>query len=294
MYGKLYASELLNRKVSDNMIHTAPKINLHTHCCRCRHATGTVADYVKCADDAGISVLGISDHIPFEDFEHHPDRMFFHELPDYIKEIEEAQKNHPDMLILKGLEMDYRPVLGKAYYQETYFEKLGLDYMIGGAHYTPAREGRTSRWCSYIKPIPPELLREFVELTIATMETGLVAYMAHPDLTAVACDRWKPEYKALYREIIDASLALDIPLEINAYGFRKPYVDTPEGTRPPYPWLPFWEMAAEANVKAVIGMDAHRPEDVSSNYAEVRAFADKLGLRLCEEEVVQKILQKKK
>ena len=71
------------------------------------------------------------------------------------------------------------------------------------------------------------------------------------------------------------------------------YVDTPEGSRPPYPWLPFWEMAAEANVKAVIGMDAHRPEDVSSNYAEVRAFADKLGIRLCEKEVVQKILQKK-
>ncbi|MBE6406107.1 MAG: PHP domain-containing protein [Lentisphaerae bacterium] len=275
------------------MSFSAPEINLHTHCYRCRHATGTIDDYVKCADNAGISVLGISDHIPFEDFEHHPDRMFFHELPDYINEIEEAQKKYPEMLILKGLEMDYRPILGKAYYQDTYFDKLGLDYMIGGAHYTPAREGRTSRWCSYIKPIPPELLREFVDLTIATMETGLVAYMAHPDLTAVACDRWKPEYKALYREIIDASLALDIPLEINAYGFRKPYVDTPEGSRPPYPWLPFWEMAAEANVKAVIGMDAHRPEDVSSNYAEVRAFADKLGIRLCEKEVVQKILQKK-
>ena len=98
------------------MSNTAPKINLHTHCRRCRHATGAVADYVKCAVDAGISVLGISDHIPFEDFEHHPDRMFFQELPDYLNEIEEAQKNNPDMLIFKGLEMDYRPILGKAYY----------------------------------------------------------------------------------------------------------------------------------------------------------------------------------
>ena len=276
------------------MSNTAPKINLHTHCRRCRHATGAVADYVKCAVDAGISVLGISDHIPFEDFEHHPDRMFFHELPDYLNEIEDAQKNNPDMLIFKGLEMDYRPILGKAYYEDVYLGKYGLDYMIGGAHYTPAREGHTSRWCNYINPMPLDLLREFVDLSLQMMESGLIVYLAHPDLTAISCDRWTPDHKALFKEIVDASLDLDIPLEINAYGFRKPYVNTPEGTRPPYPWLPFWEMAAEANVKAVIGMDAHRPEDVSSNYAEVRAFADKLGIRLCEEEVVQKILNRKK
>ena len=272
----------------------APEINLHTHCCRCRHATGTIADYAACAHQAGIKILGFSDHVPFPDFEHNPDRMFFSELPDYIMEIEDAQKRYPDMLILKGLEIDYRPILGASFYKEEYLDKLGLDYLIGGAHYTPAREGRTSRWCSYITPMPLDLLREFVDLSIQTMETGLIAYLAHPDLTAVSCDRWTPGHAALYREVIDASLALDIPLELNAYGLRKPYVDTPEGKRAPYPWRPFWEMAAEANVKAVIGMDAHRPEDVSSNYAEVRAWADELGLRLCEKEVVQKILARKK
>ena len=276
------------------MEYKAPEINLHTHTCRCRHATGTVADYAECAHQAGIKILGFSDHIPFPDFEHHPDRMFFHELPDYLKDIEDAQKKYPDMLILKGLEMDYRPILGKTFYQEEYLDKLGLDYLIGGAHYTPAREGRTSRWCSYIKPMPPDLLREFVDLSIQTMETGLIAYLAHPDLTAMSCYCWTPEYAALYREIIDASLALDIPLELNAYGLRKPYMETPSGKRAQYPWRPFWEMAAEAGVKVVIGMDAHAPEDVASNYAEVRRWADELGLRLCEKEVVQKILAGKK
>lgn len=271
-----------------------PEINLHTHCCRCRHASGTVAEYAESAHQAGIKILGFSDHMPFPDFEHHPDRMFFHELPDYIGEIEAAQKKYPDMLILKGLEMDYRPILGKAFYQEEYLDKLGLDYLIGGAHYTPAREGRTSRWCSYIKPMPLDLLREFIDLSIEMMETGLIVYLAHPDLTAMSCDRWTSEHKALYREIIDASLALDIPLELNAYGLRKPYIETPEGRRAQYPWHPFWEMAAEANVKAVIGMDAHKPEDVFSNYAEVRSIADRLGLHLCEAEVIRKILAKKK
>lgn len=275
------------------MKYCAPNINLHTHCGRCRHASGAISDYAASASTAGIKVLGISDHMPFEDFEHHPDRMFFTELPDYIREIEDAQNQYPEMLILKGLEMDYRPILGKAYYEDVYFGRYGLDYMIGGAHYTPAREGRTSRWCSYIKPMPLDLLREFVELSVAMMETGLISYLAHPDLTAMSCDRWTSEHKSLYREIIEASLSLDIPLEINGYGFRKPYVTTPEGVRPQYPWRPFWEMAAEAGVKAVIGMDAHKPEDVSSNYGEVRAFAEEFGLQLCEEDVVRKILTTK-
>lgn len=270
----------------------APEINLHTHCCRCRHAVGTVAEYVRSASEAGLKVLGMTDHMPFEDFEHHPDRMFFSELPDYIREIEESRESYPSMLIFKGLELDYRPILGKAYYEDVYFGRYGLDYMIGGAHYTPAREGRTSRWCSYIKPMPLELLREFVELSVEMMGTGLITCLAHPDLTAMSCDRWTADHKALYREIIDASLALDIPLELNGYGFRKPYINTSEGARPQYPWRPFWEMAAEAGVKTVIGMDSHRPEDVFSNYGEVRAFADELGLCLCEEEVVRRIMKK--
>ena len=272
----------------------SPEINLHTHTERCRHATGSAAEYAKAAHDAGIKILGFSDHMPFEDFEHHPDRMFFYELPEYLKDIEVAQKTYSDMLILKGLELDYRPILGKAYYEDVYLGKYGLDYMIGGAHYTPAKEGKTSRWCSYIKPMPLDLLREFVELTVEMMETGLIDYLAHPDLTAMSCDRWTEGHKSLYREIVDASLALDIPLEINAYGFRKPYIDTPEGRRPQYPWRPFWEMAAEAGVKVVIGMDAHSPVDVASNYSEVRKFADELGVTLYEKEVVSKILARKK
>ena len=273
----------------------APKINLHTHCNRCRHAEGNIAEYCRKACDDGISVLGFSDHSPFPDFEHHPDRMFFHELPDYVKEIEAAQKIFPELKILKGLEIDYRPHLGKSFYQEEFLNRLGLDYLIGGAHYTPAREGRTSRWITYITPMPVDLLREFADLSIQMMESGLIVYLAHPDLPAAACREWNPDYAAAFKDIIDASVDLDIPLEVNAYGFRKQkqYIETPEGMRPPYPWRPFWEMAAEANVKAVIGMDAHRPEDVSSNYAETLEFAESFGLRLCEEEVVAKILAAK-
>ena len=39
-------------------------INFHTHTYRCHHASGTVEEYLKSAADAGIKVIGISDHAP--------------------------------------------------------------------------------------------------------------------------------------------------------------------------------------------------------------------------------------
>lgn len=270
------------------------KVNLHTHTNRCRHASGTIQDYCREAQKAGIKILGFSDHGPFPDYEYHPERMYYSELPDYVREIEEAQAEFPDLILLKGLEMDYRPYLGKSFYEEEYFGRFGLDYLIGGQHYIPPSAANTAIHVDYISPLPISFMKKFAEASVVTMETGLIDYFNHPDLMAMSCDRWTPDHRAAMKDILDAAIDLDIPLEINAYGFRKPYIDTPDGRRPQYPWRPFWEMAAETKVKVVIGMDAHKPEDVHSNYAEVKAFADELGFVPCNDEVAEKILARKK
>ena len=41
--------------------------NLHTHTYRCKHAEGDVNDYCREAAKAGLSIVGISDHVPFPD-----------------------------------------------------------------------------------------------------------------------------------------------------------------------------------------------------------------------------------
>ena len=75
-----------------------PRVNLHTHTRRCKHAAGTVADYCAEAEKAGIEILGFSDHSPFPDGEYAASRMDFSELPDYRREIEEARRNFPPNL----------------------------------------------------------------------------------------------------------------------------------------------------------------------------------------------------
>ena len=59
------------------------KTNYHTHTKRCMHANGTDADYVKAALDAGLDVLGFSDHGPFPD-NRFDFRMPYADLDEYL------------------------------------------------------------------------------------------------------------------------------------------------------------------------------------------------------------------
>lgn len=83
------------------------KINYHTHTKRCMHANGTDADYVKAALDAGLDVLGFSDHGPFPD-NRFDFRMPYADLDEYLTCID-ALRPTVSFPILKGLEIEYCP-----------------------------------------------------------------------------------------------------------------------------------------------------------------------------------------
>lgn len=83
------------------------KTNYHTHTKRCMHANGTDADYVKAALDAGLDVLGFSDHGPFPD-NRFDFRMPYADLDEYLTCID-ALRPTVSFPILKGLEIEYCP-----------------------------------------------------------------------------------------------------------------------------------------------------------------------------------------
>jgi len=269
------------------------RVNLHTHTARCNHATGSVDDYCREAVKAGISILGFSDHSPFPDGEYGASRMAFSDLPDYLREIEEARVKYPQLTIFAGLELDYRPVLGRQFYSEL-IERFQLDYVLGGVHHLPAAEGRPAQHVTAERPMTVATLRAFVRQSIAFMELGLIEYLAHPDITALSLERWTPEVRAAYWDLLEAAASLHVPLEINAYGLRKKPVETPEGTRPPYPWLPFWELAAEhGSIEAVAGSDAHRPEDVWGNLDDAIAIGTRFGFAMQNYNTARRIIARR-
>lgn len=73
------------------------KFDLHTHHFRCGHADGSIRDYIEAGINAGLGVIGISDHTPYFGS---PSEQAFpkiamakSELVHYVEEVLSCRKN---------------------------------------------------------------------------------------------------------------------------------------------------------------------------------------------------------
>ncbi len=231
----------------------------HTHTFRCKHATGEVIDYAASAVKQGFQVLGISDHTPFPDGRWNTVRMDINELDNYLAAIEEARTAYPELTILKGLECEYVKEF-QNFYQDELLGKYQFDYLISGPHHF-LYNGKWTGAHSYIKS--KEELQTYTRELIESMASGLFAFVAHPDLFGSSYELWDENAIYCSKQILEAAVDLQIPLEVNAHGFKKPLKETPQGKRPPYPLYPFWEMAAEYDkLRVIVNSDAHQPENI--------------------------------
>ena len=152
--------------------------NYHTHTYRCQHATGDVADYCQAALKQGLTVLGMSDHTALPDNRWAGVRMDFQELSGYCRAIDEARESFPNLTILKGAECELSDEY-LAFYQETLLGEYQFDYLVGAAHYFPLN----GEWIgAYGGADTATGLRAYADYFIKSMESGLFAFMAHPDL----------------------------------------------------------------------------------------------------------------
>jgi len=239
------------------------KVNLHTHTFRCRHAEGTDEEYVLAAMKEGYTKLGFADHTPFPYDNGYvgKSKMTVDELDGYITSINALKEKYKGQIeILLGLECESAP----RFFPYLRQVRERMDYMILGNH------GDGSIHEKYFGNIKdPERLELYVHNAIEAMESGLFLYMAHPDLMLSKYPAFDDTAKYLSRQLCREANRLHIPLEYNLYGIMK---GVPEGGLG-YPYGGFWEIAAEENVRAVIGVDAHDPAhfavadtDAAENY----------------------------
>ena len=246
--------------------------NYHTHTFRCKHASGTAAEYADAAAEKGLKVLGFSDHNPFPDDRWNDVRMDYNELDDYGKDID-TLKERKDIIILKGMECDWVKDY-KNYFKDDLTVKRGYDYLIGGMHWFLVK----GEWVFCYDPNAEGNLKYYTEHMIEMMESGLFDFIAHPDLFSRFTDRWTEETDFFSREICSAAENLKIPLEINGYGFRKPKMDFSDGRRFAYPHPRFWEIASDYNIKVLCNSDAHLPDDTDASINLCREIAEKYSL----------------
>ncbi len=220
--------------------------NLHTHTARCGHATGTEEEYVAAAIEAGLELLGFSDHTPYN----FPDgfvskiRMDMSQLEEYCETIRSLQKQYAGKIDIRlGLEAEYFPDLFPDL--QLHMADCGVEYILMGQHHL--ENGVHTPWVA----LPTEdeaFLEKYCRQVMDGFQTGAFTYLAHPDLFHYV----GPEevYARHMCRLCREAKACGIPLEINLLGL---------GLEKHYPNRQFWAVAGAEGCDVVLGCDAHNP-----------------------------------
>lgn len=254
--------------------------NFHTHTWLCKHAAGEPIDYLNAAIRDGCSALGISDHCPYPDDRLWPgSSMEFSEIPLYLSKIGEAKEAAPFPLYW-GFECEWHEDYAGWY--EALKAEYGADYLVYGAHWV-----KIDGYFDYIPTVTGiENLKAYVELSTKGIASGVFDLYAHPDLFMAGYRKMDANVKQASIDLIDAAVAMEIPMEINGHGLKMKQVEVDGRLRPPYPVREFWELAAERGARITCSSDAHSPEMVIKNCQAAVDWARSIGIEPLDARVV--------
>lgn len=260
--------------------------NYHTHTTRCMHAQDAEQAYVIKAIESGFEILGFADHSawPYKSDFVAGMRMHISELEGYVETVKALREEYKDQIrIHLAMECEAFPEF-YGWLRETK-EKMGFDYFILGNHYDTTDENVDSYFgeCMDLK-----VAYRYMETTIAGMETGLFAYIAHPDLflhryPRVQFEKDKKEIEGIFRAICETAKKQDMPLEYNLLGHKRQEGAQKRGYMG-YTTQEFWNIAAEEGNRAIIGVDAHKAMDLDcvDMICEVRGNLKNKGIEVLE------------
>jgi histidinol-phosphatase (PHP family) len=256
-------------------------VDYHIHTTRCRHALGTMEEYVRNALASGLDEIGFADHLPLPGPEGAPFNMPREELPDYVAEVEALRLRYPEIPIRLGIEADFLPEN-----TEGVRELLALapfDYVIGSVHYLEATPGDVrllslSRFWEFLDETEAAATRREVERVVqdyharlrASAESGLFHVIGHCDLTKRFGYRLPGDPLPEYRKTAEAFARAGVLVELNTSGLRSPAGEI-------YPGLDFLRVLCEAGVGITLASDAHHPGHVGFGLALACDWARRAG-----------------
>lgn len=233
------------------------KANYHTHTARCGHAGGTDGEYVEAAISQGFGVLGFSDHMPWpyrSGYTHTRVRMTVDRMDEYIAATRALKAQYAGKIeILTGFECEYFPEY-MDWLADMKREKA-LDYLILGNHY----DGSDEYGMYFGNAKTAEELRRYVDSAAKGMQTGLFAYLAHPDVFMRGYGKFDENCRAAAKELCRACKEIGLPMEYNLHDRYRLGDKHEDG----YPHPKFFEIALEEDVPVIIGVDAHDPLELS-------------------------------
>lgn len=231
------------------------KANYHTHTTRCQHASGSDEEYVLKAIRAGFDTLGFSDHSPWKYDTAFVSgiRMPLVDYPQYKASILELKAKYADQInILFGVEAEYFHKYMDWFKQ--FIKEEQLDYVILGNHYFETDELHIyyGNVCD-----KDDYLEDYINTCIQGMKSGIYSYLAHPDLYLRA-RKWDKQCEKAAHKLCKAAKENNFILEFNLAGVRMQQQFNIQA----YPHPKFWQIAGSYGCKAIVGVDAHDPNDL--------------------------------
>ncbi|MFX0021843.1 MAG: histidinol-phosphatase HisJ [Candidatus Hermodarchaeota archaeon] len=263
----------------------------HTHNELCRHAVGSIEDYVKKAINMKLDLIGISDHFPYEylkngsilidEVPYQEYAMKLNEIKSYFSAIDQVKRKYNNKIQIRiAFEIDYfrsqEEVLNK------YFKNQAkeLDYILGSVHMLHSKsrlfafdDKRFIGMYKEYESIDSIYLEYYCKLqSMITSKDFDFDILGHFDLP-----------KKYNKRAIDKDLVMDeairtlelvkkngLTIEINTGGMRKKVEEQ-------YPSFEIVEKIYELDIPILLGSDAHHPNDLGYKFDVIIKRLKKIG-----------------
>jgi histidinol-phosphatase (PHP family) len=188
-------------------------------------------------------------------------------LPDYAEHILRLKKQHPEIAVRMGIELDYLPGMEK----ETagIIDAFPFDYIIGSVHYL-GDETVDLGPEFYIGKDISQIYENYFNLVCEAASTGFYDIMGHADLVRIHRFRPGEDIIHLYSMMASAFELHDVAFELNTNGRNKPLHDF-------YPDRKYLPLFAEHGVPVCVNSDAHSPKRIGQFYDEAYELLRQAG-----------------
>jgi histidinol-phosphatase (PHP family) len=231
-----------------------------------------VERYLAAAEEAGISEIGVSEHVyrftAALEVWRHP--FWLEEARDDLDAYCEFVRSTPLRL---GIEADFIP--GSEDRMRSLLEARELDYVVGSVHFLGEHAVDHPGYDAWERTGDPDgIWRRYFEMLAEAARSGLFDILAHPDLVKVwgrAHPLPERDPRHFYEPAVDAIAESGIAVEVSTAGLRKPVGEL-------YPARGFAEMCVEAGAAFALSSDAHRPAEIGFGYDRAVPWIRDLGV----------------
>lgn len=235
-------------------------INTHCHTGYNGHGEGSVAEYVACAREAGLTTLAFTDHYPLSTA---MDPTAYVSVPwdkvdTYIDDVLAARQANPGIEIILGCELDYLGADEDRTFAPDEFDRFEL--ILGSVHYVdawpfddPAQRGKWEE-----PGMPDHIWRRYFDLWCDAASDKALPYhvMSHPDLAKKF--NYYPTFDPmpLYKRAAEAIASSGRMIEVNTSGSYY-------ACKEMFPAPALLREFCRAGVPCTVGSDAHQPAHVA-------------------------------